>query len=371
MASAEVPAPEGGQRNVLALDGGGVRGVVTLQMLASLEEHLKRPACEFFDMFAGTSTGAVIAALLAFERLTASEVLEVYRRLIPRVFRGGWRKLVKVLVPRLYSTGFALERLEEFFGDRTLSDLASLRSENPQAILLTTHDLVRDEELFLSNYSFRTGRINYGPTWKVRDAVAASAFSAPWYFGPYQGRFVDGGVSIFNTPARQAAIEALDYCAAPEFASGRTVVWSFGSGTFASGFQKWAADDWFPFQWAGRLYSDIQSDAEADQIFGAMRMEREKEIAFRRYQVTIAPETIARLRVPVVTPDLPIELDRVDALEFLDDLGRRFAATIDWDEPGGHLLRPARPDPLRDPDLWRSSAPPPAESPSPPTARLS
>ena len=371
MASESAPAPSGKERHILALDGGGVRGVLTLHMLASLEEHLRRPACEFFDMFAGTSTGAIIAALLAFKRLPASEILDLYRRLIPRVFRGGWRKIFKLFVPRLYTRDFALKKLEEFFGDRTLSELGDLRPGDPQAILLTTHDLVRDEELFLSNYPFQTSTVNYGPTWTVRDAVAASALSAPWYFGPYQGRFIDGGVSIFNTPARQAAIEALDYCAAPGFTSGRTVLWSFGSGTFSPGFEKWAADDWFPWQWAGRLYSDIQSDAEADQIYGAMRMARHREIAFRRYQITITPETIARLGVPVVTPDLPIELDRADALEFLDDLGRRFAASIDWTKPDGELLRPSRLDPLRDPDLWRSSTPPPPRPPSPPSARLS
>jgi len=370
MRSQSIAAPASQERHVLALDGGGVRGILTLHMLASLEQHLGRPACEFFDMFAGTSTGAIIAALLAFERRTASEILDLYRRLIPRVFRAGWRKVFRLFVPRLYSREFGLERLKEFFGDTTLADLGRLRPTNPQAILLTTHDLVRDEELFLSNYPFQTTHINYGPTWMVRDAVAASAFSAPWYFGPYQGRFIDGGVSVFNTPARQAAIEALDYCAAPEFPSGRTVLWSFGSGTFSSGFQKWSADDWFPWQWAGRLYSDIHSDAEADQIYGAMRMARQREIAFRRYQVTITPETIGRLGVPVVTPDLPIELDRADALEFLDDLGRRFAAAIDWTKPDGWLLRPERPDPLLDPDLWRSSTAPPPRPPSPPSARL-
>jgi len=364
-------AEEPTERHILALDGGGVRGVVTLHLIASLEAHLGKPACEFFDMFAGTSTGAIIAALLAFRRMSAEEVLELYRRLIPRVFRPGWRKLFRPFVQRIYSTDLALEILEEFFGDQRLADLGALRPGNPQAILLTTHDLVRNEEIFLSNYPFQTGAVNYGPTWTVRDAVAASAFSAPWYFGPYQGRFIDGGISIFNTPARQAAIEALDFCASPAFDPGRTVVWSFGSAAFASEFRKWSADDLFPWQWAARLYSDIQSDAEADQIFGAMRMARQREIRFRRYQATITPETVSALRVPVPTPDLPIELDRADALEFLDDFGRRLAAGIDWTRPEGQILRPNRTDPLADPDLWRSAEPPPAHHGGSPSARLS
>ena len=236
--------------------------------------------------------------------------------------------------------------------------------------MLTTHDLRRDEEIFLSNYPFRSGHANYGRTWLVRDAVAASALSAPWYFGPYQGRFVDGGVTIFNTPARQSAIEALDYCAEPRFQPGRTVLWSFGSGAFPSDFRKWEADDWPPWRWASRLRHDVQSDAEADQIYGAMRMAAQGELDFRRYQVTIAAETVAALGVPVVTPALPIALDRADAVEFLDDLGRRFAERIDWDREGGFLMRPDRPDPLQDADLWRSPGPPPPPATEKPSARL-
>jgi hypothetical protein len=372
MASEEPASPSVRARHILALDGGGVRGVVTLQMLRAFEERFGTPACEFFDMFAGTSTGAIIAALLAFRRSTAGEILQLYRDLIPEVFPRSWRTLkpVRPFVPAIYSRDSALERLEELFGDATLGSLASARPADPQAILLTTHDLVRDEELFLSSYPFQGGNSNYGTTWMVRDAVAASALSAPWYFGPYQGRFIDGGVSVFNTPARQAAIEALDYCDRPSFEPGRTVLWSFGSGTFSQGIRKWEADDWPAVRWTGRLYSDIQSDAEADQIYGAMRMVAHREIEFRRYQITIAPETISSLGVPIVTPGLPIALDRADALEFLDDLGRRFAERIDWDRKDGFLLRPPRPDPFKDSDLWRSATPPPPRPPKPPSARL-
>jgi hypothetical protein len=372
MASPASAVPPPKDRQILALDGGGVRGIVTLHMLARLEQHMRRPACEFFDLIAGTSTGAIIAALLAFRRMTAEEILDLYRRLIPEVFRRSLRTIfpVRYLVPALYPRGMALDLLEELFGDTRLGDLGGNRSGDPQAILLTTHDLVRDEEVFLSNYPFQSTHSNYGATWMVRDAVAASALSAPWFFGPYQGRFVDGGVTVFNTPARQAAIEALDYCAAPRFEKGRTVLWSFGSGAFRSGYRKWDADDWPPWRWGRRLYSDIQGDAEADQIYGAMRMASNKEIEFRRYQITIAAETVAALGVPSLTPTLPIELDRADAVEFLDDLGRRFAAKIDWDKEGGFLMRPNRPDPLQDPDLWRSPEPPPAAPTEKPSARL-
>ena len=79
----------------------------------------------------------------------------------------------------MYPREFAEHRLAELFADRGSGELAP-GPRGPRAILLTTHDLVRDEELFLSNFALQGGRANFGPSWKVRDAVAASALSAPW-----------------------------------------------------------------------------------------------------------------------------------------------------------------------------------------------
>ena len=47
--------------SVLAVDGGGVRGVIPARVLQAIEEELKRPVCELFDVVAGTSTGGIIA----------------------------------------------------------------------------------------------------------------------------------------------------------------------------------------------------------------------------------------------------------------------------------------------------------------------
>lgn len=358
----QAPRKAPGERHILALDGGGVRGVLTLRMLESFEKHFGEPVCEFFDMFAGTSTGAIIAVLLAFKRLPAAEIRRIYRDLIPELFARTPRSAspLRFLVPAMYSRDFALEELKRLFGERTLAELAGLRPGRPQAVLLTTHDLVREEEIFLSNYPFKSGSVNFGRSWRVRDAVAASALSAPWYFGPFEGRFVDGGVSIFNTPARQAALEALDYCGEPLFERGKTTVWSFGSGAFSWEFRSGDADAWLPFSWARRLFSDVQSDAEADQIYGALRMRRNGEIGFRRYQVTITPETARELGVAAEVPRLPIGLDQADALDFLDEAGERFAARIDWDDADGLVIARDRPPALEDAQLWRSESPPAA-----------
>ena len=46
---------------VLAIDGGGIRGLIPAHVLAYLEDRTGRPTCEMFDVIAGTSTGAILA----------------------------------------------------------------------------------------------------------------------------------------------------------------------------------------------------------------------------------------------------------------------------------------------------------------------
>ena len=72
---------DGKPKRILALDGGGVRGILTLGILAKIETLLKARhgndeqfrLCHYFDLIAGTSTGAIIAAALACE-MTVKEI---------------------------------------------------------------------------------------------------------------------------------------------------------------------------------------------------------------------------------------------------------------------------------------------------------
>jgi len=322
------PPFDSSKRHVLALDGGGVRGVLTLELLAAFERRFDVSACEAFDLFAGTSTGGIIAALFAFGRMTAVEILDLYERMVRRLFRRTFSssKIGRLVSRRMYDRAPAVSELASRLDGLRLRDLGE-RGGRRQALMLTTHDLVRNEELFLSSYPFRSGKPNIALDWMVRDAVAATALSAPWYFGPWAGRYIDGGTTVFNTPARQAAFEALDYCADPRFEAGNTVLWSFGTGSFASNVRAREADRWFPWKWAQRLLTDIQGDAEADQLYGCRRLAQNGDIEFHRFDVEITIETMVRDFGFAASdvPPLPIALDGVEAVEFLRELGRRLA----------------------------------------------
>jgi patatin-like phospholipase/acyl hydrolase len=82
-----------GPKRILALDGGGLRGILTLGLLQRIETVLRERhgggagfrLCHYFDLVAGTSTGAIIAAAVA-SGMTVDEVIGHYQRLGRAVF---------------------------------------------------------------------------------------------------------------------------------------------------------------------------------------------------------------------------------------------------------------------------------------------
>src|ERR1700757_5108442 len=72
-------------RTILTLDGGGMRGILTIQLLKKLEEVVGIPCYRLFDMVAGTSTGGIIAGLIATGH-TAVQIETMYEDLVTQVF---------------------------------------------------------------------------------------------------------------------------------------------------------------------------------------------------------------------------------------------------------------------------------------------
>ena len=86
--------PNRGRKRILALDGGGVRGMLTLQFLQALETLItarfgeKTRLCDYFDLIGGTSTGSIIAAGLACG-MTVDTLQDLYRNIGASVFQQG------------------------------------------------------------------------------------------------------------------------------------------------------------------------------------------------------------------------------------------------------------------------------------------
>lgn len=204
-----------GPKRLLALDGGGIRGVISLEILAAMERQLRDlhgrddlVLADYFDYIAGTSTGAVIGAALAFG--SPVEELQVrYRTLGRQVF-------TKQLLPRrgraIYTDIGLRAELEAMLGSgRTLGD-----PDARTLLLLVMHNVMTDSAWPLSNctrskYNLADRNLLPSPDRNLdiplTPLVRASA-AAPIYFPPERiavGRhtfiFEDGGITGYNNPA--------------------------------------------------------------------------------------------------------------------------------------------------------------------------
>lgn len=203
-----------GPKRILALDGGGVRGVITIAFLERIEEILRaetgKPVrlSDHFDFIGGTSTGSIIAVGLALG-MSAAEVKQIYFDLAPNVFKSAWFR-VRYLRAR-FSAGALRNELELIIGNRKLDSLdlrtgfcvVAKRMDTGSVWSMANNPLAPywetpPDNSYLGNRHYR-----------VASVVRAST-AAPTYFAPERlpigdnmtdGLFVDGGVSPYNNPA--------------------------------------------------------------------------------------------------------------------------------------------------------------------------
>ncbi|MDZ4840562.1 MAG: patatin-like phospholipase family protein [Hyphomicrobium aestuarii] len=149
-----------GPKRILSLDGGGVRGLISLGILARVEALLRERVpeeqrdafrlCDYFDLIGGTSTGALIAVQLAFGE-TVHDITERYRELCPTLFGK----------PRKFQYWWSRHD-GEVFDAAVRENLRSLfvkYGHNPE----TEPDL--DTSLLRTGLAVVTKRINTGSVW--------------------------------------------------------------------------------------------------------------------------------------------------------------------------------------------------------------
>ncbi len=212
-----------GPKRILSLDGGGIRGAMTLGFLEKMEEILAAkhdelkvmPKEEFrlhhyFDLIGGTSTGSIIAALLAIGGYKVSEIKEMYRELGKKIFsdKNGLNIFGKrIYVNRKYDSAPLKEELLKIFGDTRLGD-----DSNKTGFCAVTKRLDTFSTWPVTN---NPDAIYYEKNrFLVRNIVRAST-AAPSFFEPEivdvgdeKGVFVDGGMSMMNNPSLQLFLTA-------------------------------------------------------------------------------------------------------------------------------------------------------------------
>uniref|UniRef100_A0A3B4D8X3 phospholipase A2 n=1 Tax=Pygocentrus nattereri TaxID=42514 RepID=A0A3B4D8X3_PYGNA len=233
---AEVDGLQTGSRRMdrlLCLDGGGIKGLVLIQMLIALEKAADRPIRELFDWVAGTSTGGILA--LAIVHGKSMEYLRcLYFRMKEQVFKGSRpyesapledflkkefgenTKMTDVKHPRVMVTSVLADRHPGELHIFRNYDPPALSRDPPYASSATFKPLTipqgwEDEDVLIVGYTQEPPRKRR----KVTDEeqvvwrAARSSGAAPTYFRP-MGRFLDGGL-LANNPTLDAMTEIHQY----------------------------------------------------------------------------------------------------------------------------------------------------------------
>ena len=195
-------------KRILAIDGGGIRGFITLGYLERMEKLLQKRhnnvdlrLCDYFDLIGGTSSGSIIAGGLAIG-LSVTEIKSLYTKIGEKIFSR------KAIIFKRLSYKFqtkALEKeLKNIFGNMTM-DSDQLRT----GLCVITKRA--DTGKIWSIFNHPNGK-NFRETkdFLLRQVIRASN-AAPTYFKPEvidlgngkKGAFIDGGVSLHNNPAFQ------------------------------------------------------------------------------------------------------------------------------------------------------------------------
>jgi len=360
-----------GPKKILALDGGGIRGMMTIEVLAEIENLLRKQLgkgaafrlAHFFDFVAGTSTGAIIAACVS-SGMTVSEIREFYESSGKEMFDKVFRLNVFKRFRTKYEDEKLAEKLQEVFGKDT-----TLGSDKLQTVLMMVmRNATTDSPWPVSNNPFakynQLGRKDCNlniPLWQlIRASTAAPTFFPPEVvtFAPgtpkeYQFIFVDGGITMYNNPAFQAFLMATVEPYKMGWATGedQLLVVSVGTGASPKANADLAPDEMNLIYNATSLPSALMFAALNEQdllcrVFGKClagdALDREigdlklakgpvgpnKLFTYVRYNAELSEEGLATLELSGIKPEHVQQLDSTAHIKELQQVGQAVAKQV-------------------------------------------
>jgi uncharacterized protein len=269
-------------KRILALDGGGMRGALTLGYLQRIETLLQDRyqnkdfrLRDYFDLIGGTSTGSIIATGLALG-MKVSEINDLYKTLGKDIFghkRSALWNLTKY-IRAAYDSQPLEDALRKTFGETTLGDdslttglaIIAKRVDTLSPWVIYNHPESRYYKDRIKDGIEKKGN-KHIPLWQLTRASAA----APSYFIPIQmdvgdiseAVFVDGGVSQHNNPALQLFLLATVKGYNVNWATGEDNIFivSLGTGTHRAKLDSDTIMDSKLWNWAKLLPDIFMSDA--------------------------------------------------------------------------------------------------------------
>lgn len=263
---------------VLAVDGGGVRGMIPAQALAYLEHKTGRPTAELFDLFVGTSSGGIVSAACLMPgpdgkpRFTADEVVQSFERMGPKVFHPPMRyrllTLDGVLAPK-YSSEKKYEAFRDEFGLPPFGDLL-------KPTIITAYDMLGERPDMLINWQPEWA--NYSVPTVLNAGTTVSGVFNPVLLSAPDGKqhmYTDEGI-IENDPAA-VALEFLQ-AQAPNaqiiivnLGTGRFLMNSKSSHPYSLGELRWISE-LLPYLESGNVQVTKRTMASQAKYSGAGRL---------------------------------------------------------------------------------------------------
>lgn len=190
---------------ILAIDGGGIRGIFPAQILKRIKEELAIEFCQKMQIITGTSTGSIIAAGLAID-YPIEKIVELYKTEGDRIFHKNYSEFLNIynwkgFFKSKYSNTYLKKALNDIFKDLTFSHTKT-------KLMIPASD-VSNGSVFIFKSKYDENFVRDKDT-KIADAVLASC-SAPTFFNPVKVKdylLADGGLWA-NNPSLIALTEAM------------------------------------------------------------------------------------------------------------------------------------------------------------------
>lgn len=365
MSVAEVLEPRA-QRRLLALDGGGIRGLITVEALGAVEDHYRRERqddglvlADVFDYVAGTSTGAIIATCVSLG-MSVDEIRRFYLDSGSTMFAKS-RLLTRFR--NRYDGEPLASRLKEVVGETTTLGSDRLRT----LLMVVMRNATTDSPWPLSNNPQATynrvdpltpgNRRNLDiPLWQlVRASTAAPTYFPPELLdagGEVPFVMVDGGVTMYNNPAFLLFLMATAEPYRLEWPTGtdRMLVVSIGTGTSPRADMDLAPGDMNLVYNATKIPAALMLGALNEQdmlcrVFGDCRyggpLDREvgdlvglrgpaepKLFTYVRYNAELTAAWLGANGLGHIRPEHVQALDSIDHLDELREVGRAVASQV-------------------------------------------
>jgi uncharacterized protein len=349
--SERIRAP--GPKRILALDGGGIRGIITLEILAGIESLLREKSgrrddfvlADYFDFIAGTSTGAIIGAALSLG-MPVSDIRSFYLDTGREMFEAA--SVLRRFRYKYEDTKLSL-KLHEIFGSETTLGSNRLKT----LLMLVMRNATTDSPWPITNNPF--AKFNQKdlpdcnlnvPLWQlVRASTAAPCFFPPEVvqLGQEEFIFIDGALTTYNNPAFQAFLMAtvepynLNWPAGED----QVLLVSIGTGTnpkanaelqpsemnilynsaslpLALMFAALNEQD-FLCRVFGKCLAGDPLDQEVGDLIGKHGPANPKLFTYLRYNAELTWKGLAGLDLADIQPE---EVQKIDSVEHIDDLQR-------------------------------------------------